>query len=137
MLRLIKLKLGGAAQLQFLDLMGVAADVVGANEGIPLAPAALFRERDVPGTLTVVTDASGDVADAGAGGYAFLAGSPTVIFMLSPFTRENATLLVPLSHKLGYNYLSSHDPPTNPKTNGLPAPLPEPLAQTHAIGPED
>jgi hypothetical protein len=60
----------------------------------------------------------------------------TVIFMLSPFTRENATLLVPLSHKLGYNYLSSHDPPTNPKTNGLPAPLPEPLAQTHAIGPE-
>ena len=88
-LRLIKLKHGGAAQLQFLDLMGVAADVVGANEGIPLAPAALFRERDVPGTLTVVTDASGDVADAGAGGYAFLAGSPTVIFMLSEPWKES------------------------------------------------
>ena len=61
----------------------------------------------------------------------------TVIFMLSPFTTENATVLVPRSHKLGYNYLSAHEPPTNhTESNELPEPLPEPLAQARAVGPE-
>ena len=40
----------------------------------------------------------------------------TVIFILSPFTVENATLIVPLSHKLGHNYLSKHDPPVTNAT---------------------
>ena len=61
----------------------------------------------------------------------------TVIFILSPFTVENATLIVPLSHKLGHNYLSMHDPPvSNAFDNELPEPLPEPLVQTPGIGPE-
>ena len=61
----------------------------------------------------------------------------TVIFMLSPFTVENATVLVPRSHKLGFNYLSAHDAPTNhTESNELPEPLPEPLAQARAVGPE-
>ena len=57
----------------------------------------------------------------------------TVIFILSPFTVENATLIVPLSHKLGHNYLSKYDPPvSNSFDNELPEPLPEPLIQTPA-----
>ena len=61
----------------------------------------------------------------------------TVIFILSPFTVENATLIVPLSHKLGHNYLSKYDPPvSNSFDNELPEPLPEPLIQTPGVGPE-
>jgi hypothetical protein len=58
----------------------------------------------------------------------------TVIFMLSPFTPANATLIVPHSHKLGHNYLSAHDPPTDGAN--LLQPLPTPLVETPGVGSE-
>ena len=54
-------------------LLPHAINVVERNEGVPLAPRALFADIDDPGTVTVTSDASGH---DGFGGYAFLPASP-------------------------------------------------------------
>ena len=49
----------------------------------------------------------------------------SIIFMLSPFTTDNATLFVPRSHLLGHNYLSAY---------AAGEPLKPPLEEQQAIG---
>lgn len=71
---------GGETQLAFLEMLDVAQQLVGANEGAPMAPRLVAPSRLAAGSLTSVTDASGD---DGFGGYAFAANSPTSVYVLS------------------------------------------------------
>jgi hypothetical protein len=68
------------AYVDWLALLDVGDELLDANRGVPLAPARAFPSRDAPGTLTVVTDASG--VD-GVGGYAFDASSPDTVWLVS------------------------------------------------------
>eukprot|EP00965_Chrysotila_dentata_P030957 1031113-Pleurochrysis_carterae.AAC.1 len=56
---------------EWLETLDVAADLVGTNDGVPLAPRAAFPEQNDDGVVTVVTDAS---AIDGVGGYTFVVG---------------------------------------------------------------
>ena len=58
----------------------VSAQLLEANEGIALASAELFAALGEVGTLTTITDASGE---DGIGGYAFHPGSPSVVWLLA------------------------------------------------------
>eukprot|EP00965_Chrysotila_dentata_P118264 3909366-Pleurochrysis_carterae.AAC.1 len=75
-----QLRPGGAAARRWVELLDAAAELVEANEGVPLAPRATFPARQEAGVLTVVTDASG--VD-GVGGYAFIAGRETELWVVS------------------------------------------------------
>ena len=83
LLSVVPLSIGGAAQRGFQQLMTVARAAFTLNDGIPLAPAAHFRPIDSPSTLVLTTDASGDVHDAGVGGYAFHSDAPNTVFIVS------------------------------------------------------
>ena len=76
----LQLASGGVALVEWLALLDVASSLVDANDGVELAPARAFAGRDEPGTLTITTDASG--VD-GVGGYAFDAGDPGTVWLVS------------------------------------------------------
>jgi hypothetical protein len=64
----------------WIALLDHATREIGTNAGVRMAPRTLAPSRDSPGSLTTVTDASGE---DGFGGYAFSADHPGVIFMMS------------------------------------------------------
>ena len=71
---------GGSAQHDWLRLLDAAAEIFEANEGVAFAPRLVAPGRHAVGSATFVTDASGD---DGFGGYAFVAGLPTTVFVMS------------------------------------------------------
>ena len=68
-LALVPLAHGSLLHKGLSELLPHAIDILERNEGVPLAPRALFSARDEPGVLLVITDASGD---DGCGGWAYL-----------------------------------------------------------------
>ena len=73
-------KPGGHALRDWLCLLDCAESELTANVGVCMAHKLVAASRLAPGTLTSVTDASGD---DGFGGYAFLADSPNTVFIMS------------------------------------------------------
>ena len=76
----VRLRRGSRCEEAVLAMCEVSAQLIEANEGIALASAELFAALDAAGTLTTVTDASGE---DGIGGYAFLPDSPGVTWLLA------------------------------------------------------
>ena len=76
----LQLRGGGPVQAEWLELLELADDVLDINEGVALAPERHFPPRDMPGSLTVVTDASG--VD-GVGGYALDPARPGEAWVVS------------------------------------------------------
>ena len=76
----LQLRRGGGVQTEWLELLDLAEDVLEANEGVALAPEECFPERELPGAITVVTDASG--VD-GVGGYALDPARPGEAWLAS------------------------------------------------------
>lgn len=76
----LTLRRGGSVQIEWLELLAMAEDVLEANEGVALAPETCFPERELPGAITVVTDASG--VD-GVGGYALDPARPGEAWLVS------------------------------------------------------
>ena len=68
------------AYAEWLGLLDVARDLLTTNDGVELAPARAFPSRTAPGSLTIVTDASG--VD-GFGGYAFDPAEPSTVWLVS------------------------------------------------------
>jgi len=77
---LVKLRAGSRCQRAVVEMCDVAEQLLEANDGIEMAAAEEFASPLDAGTLTVVTDASGD---DGVGGYAFHADAPGVVWLLS------------------------------------------------------
>ena len=71
---------GGPPMRGWLGLLDCAEAELAANVGVCMAHRLVAAPRDTPGTLTSITDASGD---DGFGGYAFLAGLPGTVFIMS------------------------------------------------------
>ena len=69
-----------SAYTNWLTLLDVGSTLIEANSGVELAPARAFPHRDAPGSLTVVTDASGI---DGVGGYAFDASAPNTVWLVA------------------------------------------------------
>ena len=89
--RQLQLSPGGAAATDWIELLDLAEQLIEANEGVSTAPALTFPGRDVIGSLTVITDASGE---DGVGGYAFLAGRDDEVWIMSEaWPEEVATAL--------------------------------------------
>ena len=63
-------------------LLSLSITVLEAGAGVPLVPASSFPELDAAGTLTVVTDASGD---DGVGGWARMGGDDTLYLVSEPW----------------------------------------------------
>ena len=78
--RQMQLRKGGDVQAEWLELLGVAEEVLASNVGVELAPEAEFPARELPGAVTVVTDASG--VD-GVGGWAMDAARPGHAWVIS------------------------------------------------------
>ena len=76
----LTLRRGSGAQTEWLELLAMAEDVLEANEGVALAPETCFPERELPGAVTVVTDASG--VD-GVGGYVLDPARPGEAWLIS------------------------------------------------------
>ena len=76
----LRLRRGSPAHTAWRDLLVTAPLVLDAHEGVAMAPRRTFQSRVAAGTLTSVTDASGD---DGMGGFAFLAGTPNTVFIMS------------------------------------------------------
>ena len=76
----VRLRRGSRCEEAVRMMCEVSAQLIEANEGIALASAQLFAACDAIGTLTTVTDASGE---DGIGGYAFHPGSPGVAWLLA------------------------------------------------------
>jgi hypothetical protein len=76
----LTLRRGGTVHIDWTCLLTVAAEVLERNEGVAMAPRRVFPGRLRRGSLTSVTDASGD---DGVGGYAFLAEAPGRVFVAS------------------------------------------------------
>ena len=76
----LALRRGGGVQTEWIELLDLAEDVLEANEGVALAPEHHFPEREMPGAVTVVTDASG--VD-GVGGYALDPARPGEAWLVS------------------------------------------------------
>ena len=72
-LRTITLRQGGRLAAAFLELLALADSLLQQNAGVPLLPQRTFPAADEAGTVTVVTDASGD---DGVGGYAVCPDHP-------------------------------------------------------------
>lgn len=85
--RRLTLSPGGAAATEWVELLDLAEQLLEANEGVSIAPARMFPGRDVVGSLTVITDASGE---DGVGGYAFLAGRDDEVWVMSEAWPEEA-----------------------------------------------
>ena len=71
---------GGAAYRAWLELLDVGYVLLDENQGASWAPQETFPSRELFGSVTVVTDASGE---DGVGGYAFAAQLPGVVFLVS------------------------------------------------------
>ena len=76
----LRLAPGGAREDAWRRALEAMRATLLLNEGIPLATCARFVARQAPGTLTSVTDASGE---DGFGGYAFVAGDPNTVYLVS------------------------------------------------------
>ena len=75
----------------WVELLDAATDLIQLNQGVSLAPPLAFPHRRVAATLTSVTDASGT---DGVGGYAYLAGRPHEVWIMSEvWPREMADAL--------------------------------------------
>jgi hypothetical protein len=64
----------------WLELLDVTVETLRENRGVAMAPRLVFPSRRMRGTLTSVTDASGD---DGVGGYAFHAETPKLVFVVA------------------------------------------------------
>eukprot|EP00965_Chrysotila_dentata_P122976 4064791-Pleurochrysis_carterae.AAC.1 len=64
----MQLRPGGTAAREWIELLDVATGLLDANEGVPLAPQAVFPASSDTDVITITTDASGI---DGVGGYAF------------------------------------------------------------------
>ena len=93
----LSLAQGGAAQLDWLQLLDAATDIFEANEGVAFAPRLVAPGRHEVGSATFVTDASGGDGDDGFGGYAFVAGLPTTVFVMSELWPDWARLALAAS----------------------------------------
>ena len=71
---------GGGCAASLTEMCEVGEQLLEANEGIALAAAEAFPALGSPGTLTTVTDASGE---DGVGGYAFHPAASGVLWLLS------------------------------------------------------
>ena len=76
----LRLRRGGGVQTEWIELLDLAEDVLESNEGVALAPERCFTERELPGGITVVTDASG--VD-GVGGYTLDPARPGEAWLIS------------------------------------------------------
>ena len=76
----VRIRRGGRCEAAVHSMCDVAEQLLESNEGIALASAALFAELGSAGTLTTVTDASGE---DGIGGYAFHPAVPGVVWLLA------------------------------------------------------
>ena len=76
----VRLRPGSRCQLAVLEMCDVAEQLLEANDGIALAAAEMFASPDDAGTLTTVTDASGE---DGVGGFATHPAAPGVAWVLS------------------------------------------------------
>ena len=76
----VRVRAGSRCFEQLLAMCDVAEHVLEANEGVALAAAEAFAARDASGTLTVITDASGE---DGVGGYAFHPEAPGTVWVVS------------------------------------------------------
>ena len=76
----VRLRRGSRCEEAVRAMCEVSAQLIEANEGIALASAELFAASDAVGTLTTITDASGE---DGIGGYAFHPGSPGLAWLLA------------------------------------------------------
>jgi hypothetical protein len=76
----MSLRLGSDAHVGWLTLLAHSTTILTANSGVQLAHQLIAPSRLVPGTLTSITDASGE---DGLGGYGFLPEHPKDIFILS------------------------------------------------------
>ena len=77
--RRVQLRTGGRRATELSAFLDVLAAAVEANEGIPMVHSPEFPSTAAAGSLLQVTDASGD---DGAGGYAFHADRPGVVFVV-------------------------------------------------------
>ena len=76
----LHLRSGSPAHEGWLSLLSQAQTILGADTGVQMAPRTVALPRHLHGTLTSVTDASGE---DGFGGYGFLADRPKEVFLLS------------------------------------------------------
>jgi len=76
----VRLREGSRCHRAVLQMCDVSSQLLDANEGIALAAAEAFAPQTAGGTLTTVTDASGE---DGVGGYAFHADAPGTVWMLA------------------------------------------------------
>lgn len=79
----LRLRPGSRRVGELQRLLETVATVAQADVGVSMAPPAEFPPRELPGTLTVVTDASRADVDDGCGGYAFMAGAIDKVFVMS------------------------------------------------------
>ena len=76
----IALRNGSPAYVGWTRLLEAAPAILADSTGVAMAPRRLFPGRLTAGTLSAVTDASGD---DGLGGFAWLAGCPATVFVFS------------------------------------------------------
>ena len=76
----VRLRRGGRCEAAVRSMCEVTAQLLEANEGIALASAEHFVALGSTGTLTTVTDASGE---DGIGGYAFHPSAPGVVWIMA------------------------------------------------------
>ena len=79
-LKRVTLASGSDRHAEWLGLLGTALGVLEGNDGVPLTCADVFPSRSSAGTLTIVTDASGD---DGMGGWATSPDVPNTIWLMS------------------------------------------------------
>ena len=97
-LRELPLREGSPAQVDWIALLDAAETVIGTNQGVPMAPKRHIEGRGASGSLTSVTDASGD---DGFGGYAFLADQPGTVFIMSEEWRAETRVALAASASEG------------------------------------
>ena len=76
----LRLRAGSDAHVGWLYFLRTLRRVVRANEGVPLAPVAVFPSRTEGSAITSTTDASGT---DGVGGYVFSAARPGHVWVVS------------------------------------------------------
>ena len=90
-LAIVKQRQGGNSQRDWSRLLEAAHTALTTNRGVPLATAAQFHSRTEAGTITVLTDASGE---DGFGGWATSPMHPWTVFVVSePWSSEAKTAL--------------------------------------------
>ena len=82
--RRLTLAAGGKAQSDWCELLGVAAELLDENRGVPLAPRLDFPTASETGILVSTTDAAHDESGSdGVGGYVFDARLPGAVVLVS------------------------------------------------------